>query len=129
LDRFDPATETFTRLHLASTDLEKSLNFGFISQDTASQLWLATGNGLYGLHPGNDHVARYRHDPLDSATLSDTEAQSAGEDRSGGFWVGTRAGLDQFDPASGKVQQHILLDDSGLGLRIHEDRFGVFWIV
>lgn len=129
VDRFDPATETFSRLRLGSTNPEKPMNFHFISQDSAGVVWLPNGNGLYGLNPANNHLFYYRHDPHDPASLSNSEAISVSEDRSGFFWIGTRVGLDQFDRASGKVRLHILLDDSGLGLRIHEDRFGIFWII
>src|SRR5213594_540149 len=62
LDRFEPATETFTRYPVQFVT--------HISQDSAGMLWLATGKGLYSLDPAAGRIRRYSHDPKDPSSLS-----------------------------------------------------------
>ncbi|MES1258396.1 MAG: two-component regulator propeller domain-containing protein, partial [Acidobacteriota bacterium] len=129
LDRFDPDTETFHRIQLADTDGKKSVNFGSISQDRRGTLWLPTSDGLYGLNPATGQSVHYRHDRQNPASLNQEEVQTVEEDRSGLLWVGMRGGFDLFDRQSGRVTQRIQLDDTGLGVRLHEDRFQVSWVM
>jgi ligand-binding sensor domain-containing protein/signal transduction histidine kinase len=125
LDRFDPSTQTFTHYHVDAKDPVVI----HISQDGLGMLWLATGNGLYRLNPVTGNIKRFAHDPNDPLSLSSNDVKSTGEDRSGGFWVATSEGLDEFDRETGKAILHIPLRVSVREFSFHEDRSGVFWII
>jgi signal transduction histidine kinase/ligand-binding sensor domain-containing protein len=130
LDRFDPATESFTHYNLnksAGKGLSRIVNH--ISEDSNGRLWLSTVSGLFSLDPNRGGMKRYVHDPADPLSLGDSEIRSTGEDRHGNFWVGTKRTLDEFDRRNGKVKRHIPVPESGVGLWFHEDRFGVFWVI
>ncbi len=131
LDRFDATHESFVHYHL--DDPEPTVFQ--ITEDESEILWLATLRGLYRLNPRTGQVVRYRHDPNDSSTLSSDSVQSSSLDRTGRYWVITRAGLDAFDRASGKASLHIQLPDFDAMSNcesscsyFYEDRFGTFWI-
>jgi len=121
LNKFDPATETFTRYRLPSVS--------HISQDSAGILWLATrGAGLYSLDPVTGRTHQYLRDPDNPLSLSSNTVTCSGEDRAGRFWVATTGYLDEFDRQTGKVSRHILIPDVTYGFEFFEDRFGLFWI-
>ncbi len=129
VDRFDPATETFTHYRVRS---HKSTgpwaNVLHISEDHTGMIWLASpSDGLRRLDPASGRITEYRHDPLNPASLSSNTIWSSGEDKRGAFWVTTREGLDKFDRDSGKVTLHVPLPDPS-SLRFHEDSKGVFWL-
>ncbi|HEV7732200.1 MAG TPA: two-component regulator propeller domain-containing protein [Candidatus Binatia bacterium] len=125
LDRFDPVTETFTH-HRLSAQPPIVIN---ISQDGAGILWLATHDGLYRLDPMDGRISRVAHDPNDPRSLSSSDVKSTAEDRAGTFWVATSEGIDAFDRATGHVMLHIPLRVSVREFSVHEDRFGVLWVI
>ena len=133
LDRFEPATESFTHLHLD----QRNPIVVQIRQDSTGILWMATANGLYRFDPANQSVGHFRHEPGNPLSLSSNDIQSTGEDRHGRFWVLTGAGLDEFDRTSGHVIKHVQMPEalpSGPACNpscrsFHVDRFGVFWII
>jgi ligand-binding sensor domain-containing protein/signal transduction histidine kinase len=121
LNKFEPATETFTRYPVRDVN--------HLSQDTAGTLWLATGTGLYRLDPATGRIRQYSHDPNDPASLSSNNVKSSGEDKEGRFWVANSEGLDEFDRRTGKVTLHVPLHEPSREFSFYEDRFGVFWII
>lgn len=120
LNKFDPATETFSRYPIPSV-LK-------ITQDRAGTLWLATLAGLYGLNPATGNVLHFSHNPNDSSSISSNDVQFCGEDKEGRFWVADSDGLEEFDRKTGKVTLHVPLHEPSSGFSFYEDRFGVFWI-
>ncbi len=68
-------------------------------QDQQGFLWVG---GLSGLsHYDGYNIKTYRHDPLDSTSLSNNYVRALYEDREGRLWAGTwGGGLNLFD--SGK---------------------------
>ena len=129
LDRFSPLTETFTHYPLPVQDSSGlTTTVTHISQDSSGMLWLSTGKGLFRLDPANGQTTRFLHDPDDPAAIGDDEIKMTGEDQEGRFWVANSQTLDEFDRKAGRVIRHIPMPDSGVGVRFHEDRFGVFWI-
>ena len=119
LDKFNRATETFTRYPVPFVN--------HISQDSAGTLWLATVKGLYSLNPATGTIRQYSHNPNDPSSLGNN-VKSSGEDKEGRFWVVTVGHLDEFDRGTGKVTRHIPIPGAPLGFGFYEDRFGVFWI-
>jgi ligand-binding sensor domain-containing protein/two-component sensor histidine kinase len=119
-NKFDPATETFTRYPVPFVT--------HISQDSAGMLWLATSTGLYGLDRATGQIRHYSHDPNDPSSLSGSDITWSGEDKGGRFWVANTKGLDEFDRRTGKVTLHIPLPGDSWRFSLYEDRFGIFWI-
>jgi len=120
LNRFEPATETFTRYPIPFVN--------HISQDSAGVLWLATGRGLYSLDASTGRIRAFTHSDNDPSSLSSNAVKSSGEDREGNFWVANSEGLDEFNRETGKVTLHVPLLEPLREFYFHEDRFGVFWI-
>ena len=128
LDKFDPATETFTHYRIDTTASQgETVPVTTISQDHTGILWLGTRKGLYRFDTSTGRIISYRHDPANPFSLSSDEIRTTGEDREGTFWVGTHEGLDAFDRDTGKVTFHIPLENLA-PTSFYEDRFGVFWI-
>jgi signal transduction histidine kinase/streptogramin lyase len=132
LDKFNPATESFTHIHI---DRENPIISHF-SQDSFGMLWLSTAMGLYRLNPANEQVARFAVSASDPYGLSSDQIESTGQDRDGNFWVVTIKGLDKFDQNTGRVILHIPMPESlsesmcvPACRTFHQDRFGVFWII
>jgi len=121
LERFEPRTETFTRYLIRGVS--------HISQDSAGQLWLATGTGLWSLDPATGQTHQYSHDPNEPLSLSSSEVKSSGEDRNGRFLVVNSEGLDEFDRKTGKVNLHVPLREPLPEFSFYEDHLGVFWII
>ena len=120
LDKFNRATETFTRYPVSFVR--------DISQGSDGVLWLSTRKGLYSLDPANGNIRHYSHNPDDPSSLSNNDVKSSGADREGRFWVATSGHLDEFDRTTGKVTRDIPLPDALSGFGFYEDRYGVFWI-
>jgi ligand-binding sensor domain-containing protein/signal transduction histidine kinase len=120
LDKFDRATETFTRYPVPFVE--------HISQDSAGMLWLTTSDGLYSLDPVAGTIRHYTHNPDDPSSLSNNYVKSAGEDKEGRFWVAAMGDLDEFDRKTGKVTRHIPIPGAPAGFEFYEDRFGAIWI-
>jgi ligand-binding sensor domain-containing protein len=121
LNKFEPATEVFTRYPIPDVN--------HISQDRTGMLWLATGDGLYRLDPATGRIGQYFHDPNDPASLASDNVKSSGEDKEGRFWVANSEVLDEFDRGTGKVTLHVPLHEPSREFSFYEDRFGVFWII
>lgn len=130
LDRLDPTTELFThyRLDPAMENSPAATVVG-ISQDRAGVLWLSTANGLYGLESRTGRlIHHYSHDPANPLSLSSNNVRSAGEDRSGRFWVADGSSLEQLDRKKGNVNLTVRLTSSPREFSFHEDRSGLLWI-
>ena len=119
LDKFNRATETFTRYPVPFVN--------HISQDSAGTMWLATIKGLYSLNPATGTIRQYPHNPNDPSSLGNN-VKSSGEDKEGRFWVVNVGHLDEFDRKTGSVTRHIPIPGAPLGFGFYEDRFGVIWI-
>src|SRR5262245_2689000 len=130
LDRFDPVSETFTQYEFSHDAARSSAaHVYFATQDASGMIWLCTRDGLYSIDPVARQTTLFRHDPDDPSTLASNAIPTAGEDRTGNFWVGTSAGLELFDRKSHKVITHFSFAGSEDRMSFHEDRFGTFWIV
>jgi signal transduction histidine kinase len=70
-----------------------------VLQDREGFMWLGTGDGL-ARFDGQRFVV-YKHDPLDSNSLSHNSIWSLAERDEHHFWVGTRSGLDLLDLRTG----------------------------
>ncbi|HUI90092.1 MAG TPA: two-component regulator propeller domain-containing protein [Anaerolineales bacterium] len=97
-----------------------------ILQDRQGFLWLGTEGGL-NQYDGYSFTV-FKHDPDDSASLSDNIVEALYEDENGSIWIGTSRGLDELDPKTGTFLQCV----QGLnGEDIHaiaQDASGTLWI-
>jgi PAS domain S-box-containing protein len=72
-----------------------------IREDRQGRLWLATeGEGLFRYDPEQRVSKRYVNDPRQPGSLSHDAAIGLLCDRQGRIWIGTRRGLDRYDPGS-----------------------------
>lgn len=70
-----------------------------VLQDRYGYLWFGTEDGL-NKYDGHSFTV-YKHDPVDSLSLSDSWITALLEDEEGNLWIGTRqGGLNRFDRES-----------------------------
>lgn len=103
-----------------------------ILQDHEGFIWIGTPDGLHRYDGYSFKV--YKHDPLDSQSLSQNSIYCLYEDRSGLLWIGTLAGLNVFDRKSetfiaykNDPNNPHSLSDNGVS-SIYEDSSGLLWI-
>ncbi len=113
LNRYDPASGQFTR-YTPDPATPDSLSHPLVTdifQDEQGFLWIATFGGLDRLDPAKGTFTHFRHNPNDPATLSSDALSVLLPAADGKLWVGSGAfstpgaGLNLFDPATGRVQR------------------------
>src|SRR5262245_17882283 len=74
-------------------------------EDQNGDLWFGTdGDGLSRWARSRDRFTAFRHDDADPTTISANAVRALARDARGRLWVGTiGSGVDQLDPATGKV--------------------------
>ncbi|EFO79861.1 histidine kinase [Oscillochloris trichoides DG-6] len=112
LNRFDPATQHFTR-YLPDPANPNSLGHPIVTdifQDEQGIYWVATLGGLDRFDPVSGQFTHFRHNPNDPASLSSDVLAVILPAADGKLWIGTGAfsipgaGLNLFDPATGTAQ-------------------------
>jgi signal transduction histidine kinase/ligand-binding sensor domain-containing protein/AraC-like DNA-binding protein len=103
-----------------------------ILQDRTGYLWFATWSGLYKYDGYN--IVSYKHYFDDSTSLFDNNLNVLYEDNTGILWIGSRVGLERFDPKL-ETFTHFTPNPSRTGdgrsnqiWAICEDRHGVLWV-
>ena len=100
LDRFDPATGTFTTYRAGLQGVHPS--YLELVEDRKGILWLGTdSSGLLSFEPQTGQFTMYQHDEERQGTLSNPRVNSVHFDRSGTMWIGTQEGLNRFDATTG----------------------------
>ena len=101
LARYNSSAQNFTRFTIsgASASQDDSLVVSIL-RDRTGMLWVGTfSGGLVRLDPQTGVFKTFRHDPQDSATISNDSILGILESRDGTLWVGTAGGgLDRYDP-------------------------------
>ena len=102
-------------------------------QDQQGFMWFVTGNGLYR-YDGYSYV-HYRHDPLDSTSISYPRLECLYVDRGGILWVGSYGGgLNRYNRETDTFThyRHNENDPNSLShdevTAILEDRHGRLWV-
>ncbi len=140
VDRFEPATETFTHYphdqddpnSLSSNSIPK---YG-LCEDSQGILWVGTiDNGLDRLDPVSGNFTHYSHDPDNPNSLSSNNIECVYQDSEEMLWVGTsNAGMNRLDPVSGQITRYMPDPDDPYALPdvyvrgIYEDRNGTLWV-
>ena len=142
LNRYDPATEKFTR-YLHDQNETSSLGDNTVTSiklDSNGSLWFGTLNGLDRYNPETNSFDHFLNDPDDPNSLSSNIISVIFEDSQDQLWIGTGAngvdgaGLNLLDPSTGKVTrfQHVESDPESIASNniasIVEAPDGTFWI-
>ena len=131
---FDPAANLHTKAppDRHGNDIDSVLTM-HLSRD--GTLWIGTFNGgLVRCHPHSRAVERYRFNRDDPYSLSDNRINALTEDQQGQLWVGTDAGVNVLDPATGRFARHThdaanahSISNNEI-LSLLEDRTGIIWV-
>jgi PAS domain S-box-containing protein len=142
LNRYDPLTETFTSYQHDPNDPTSISDdtVTSIKKDSHGNLWVGTLSGLDRFDPATSTFEHFRNDSDDPESLSSNVVSVIFEDSNHQLWIGTGAygtegaGLNRFDPSTGKVvrYQHSKNGPDSLSSNniaaIYEDNDGIFWI-
>ena len=113
LNGYNPLTQQFTR-YTPDPANPNRLSHPIVTdivQDPQGIYWVATLGGLERFDPAKGTVTHFRHDPAVPNSLSSDAISVILPASDGKLWVGTGAfstpgaGLNLFDPASGKSQR------------------------
>jgi len=136
LNRFDPITETFSQVPSDSVDFRYA-HVGSVFttyEDPSGIRWSGSvGGGVTRLDRRSGKTTIFKHDTTDPTSIADNRVYSVYGDRTGMIWVGTREGLDRFDPKTeGFVHyRHEEKNPNSLSDNwvwpIMEDRKGALW--
>jgi diguanylate cyclase (GGDEF)-like protein len=112
-----------------------------IHRDSRGRLWLGTYmSGLLRVDQdsptGKPRFTQWKHDDKDPETLASDFILSILDDGQGRLWIATgEAGLNRFDPETGKVKRFALGGNGRPAMRIHPeidalalDTFGTLWM-
>lgn len=132
VNRFDPATQQFTRYLPDSSQATamQGMEVFALYEDQASQIWAGSSAGLFQFQPATDDFRHYRLDPN---VVSDSVAHNVyaiTEDHAGVLWVGTAHGLMQVDVEAGhlrRVSEHSLLQQSTVSALLEDDNHNL-WV-
>jgi ligand-binding sensor domain-containing protein/serine phosphatase RsbU (regulator of sigma subunit) len=136
LNRFDRATETFSRVPSDSVDLRYAHVGSVFStyEDPSEVRWSGSvGGGVTRLDRRSGKSTVFKNDPSNPNSIAADKVYSVYGDRTGTIWVGTREGLDRFDPKTESFvhYKHDEKNPNSLSNNwiwpILEDRTGVLW--
>ncbi len=116
LDRFDPATRSFSHY----PDLARNKQVGWISIDSEGDIWLATTDELIIYNPGNEHTIRYSE-----------HTRSFTEDSQKRYWIATSdKGIALYSKQNGPIKYYNERDGlaNNQALCILEDDNNNLWI-
>lgn len=138
LNRFNPATESFTHYRFADSDhssLSNDLVIS-ISRDARGKLWVGTLNGLNRLDESTGTFKRYFADPADPHAIPNNIIRSLFLDSKGRLWVGmTGGGLCSYDYEKDQFDNWTVGERGSKGIPaslstqgINEDENGDLWL-
>lgn len=114
LDRFDPATNSFTHFRHNPKDASSLSNdtVACVSGDRSGNIWVGTFGGLDLLDKKTGKFTHYRNDSKDPASINNNHVFEIVEDKKGLLWIygatlimnkGLEGGgLNRFDRTTGK---------------------------
>jgi diguanylate cyclase (GGDEF)-like protein len=132
----DDTDGRFRHPDIGTSGIGTDANIRALHIDAAGRVWIATrGLGVAEVDPAAHRTTAFRARADDPHSLSDDSAFAIAEDHAGRMWIGTSAGLDRIDPATGRVDHFTAglrsLDLGKGGITVHTltfDASGTLWI-
>ncbi len=103
-----------------------------IFQDSQGFLWFGTQDGLNKYDGYTFEI--FKHNPLDTNSISHNWIWDVFEDRSGNLWIATWRGLNKYNPSSGKISRFLPDENNPHSINnyrptaIRQDKSGNLWI-
>ncbi|MES2732516.1 MAG: two-component regulator propeller domain-containing protein, partial [Bacteroidota bacterium] len=93
LNRYDESAKTFVRYYEGSNGLSGSFVKG-ITEDAEGNIWVSFINGALSIiHPKDQTIAHYRHDPDDLTSLATNDVFDVYADHANNVWLATGKGV------------------------------------
>ncbi|HEY7872305.1 MAG TPA: two-component regulator propeller domain-containing protein [Rudaea sp.] len=100
-----------------------------VFEDSHGRLWINTiSGGLNLLDRASWRFRSWRHKRNDPDSLVHDGVFALAEAPAGKLWVGTQAGLDLFDPETGKFAHQFLVTGGEFVIALFNDRDGRLWV-
>lgn len=100
-----------------------------VFEDSHDRLWINTiSGGLNLLDRASWRFRSWRHKRNDPDSLVHDGVFALAEAPVGKLWVGTQAGLDLFDPETGKFAHQFLVTGGEFVIALFNDRDGRLWV-
>lgn len=114
--------------HLLPTQIAAIGYISSIAQDTQGFMWFGGANGL-ARYDGYD-ITLFRHDDIDTNSISHSYVNRITVARDGSMWIATRNGLNLFDSRLHTFKQFLISADVSTNdiLWVQEDRKGNMWL-
>ena len=137
LDLLVPGSRSFLHCPAALPDTQESSAQGVLAlySEPGGTIWQgAPDGGLIRRDTTGRITARFRHDPRSPTALANDNVRAILQDADGHLWVGTEAGLDVLDRASGQFT-HYRHEDGDAGslsdsyiMSLYQDARGLLWV-
>ncbi|WNJ20877.1 two-component regulator propeller domain-containing protein [Pontibacter sp. G13] len=132
VDFLPPNETTFHHIPIGKNGLSDVQILDLLLDKPEQNLWVATERGgLNRIHLKDLSITQYRHDPLDSTSLSSDRLRCLFEGSDGTLWVGTEfSGLNAFSPQTGRFRRFGTSSNfpSNMINSITETEDGAMWI-
>lgn len=97
--------------------------------DKKGNLWIGTFlGGIDVLNLKTKKITRHKHNPGDPGSLSDNKVWDFLLDNEGNIWVGTSAGIDKFNPHTGRFERYPQLAGQEQVNWIEMDSYNNIWM-
>ncbi len=130
----DLQRKEFTHYQVADDNaVENNIRAIYQDEDEKDVLWLGTRDmGIIVFDRKTQIILhQYKHDPLKTNSLVNNDVRKIVKDKKGFLWIGTKGGVDRFDPKTGRFYN--IMKGAGNDYRffifcIYEDHSGTIWI-
>ncbi len=118
--------------HLSVEDGLSQNTINCIYQDHYGYIWCGTQDGL-NRYDGYQFTV-YKHNPLDSTSLSHSWVWYINEDRDRNLWIATWQGLNRYDPVQDKFIRYLHTQNGNANINgqrptsLCTDSSGTFWV-
>lgn len=114
--------------HILPTQVAAIGYISSIAQDTQGFMWFGGANGLARYDGYN--ITIFRHDDLDTNSISHSYINRITVARDGSMWIATRNGLNLFDSRQHTFKHFTISSDVSTNdvMSVHEDRKGNLWL-
>ncbi|HEX7047303.1 MAG TPA: two-component regulator propeller domain-containing protein [Gammaproteobacteria bacterium] len=135
LDRYDGSRIESFQGDANSPGMLRSQTIAALLIDSTGRLWIGTwGGGVYRHESETGTFSSFRHDSANTRSIQSDFVDSLSELADGRIVIGTQAGIDLLDPATGRIERLLLAPehaDVQGDLRVRHllvDARGTLWI-